>query len=117
MLSVIGSVLTLAQYKTQILRCRLCQKSFSVVDAIELRFFSSTQICRECYLEGMLKPYSHWCFGKPSLLKQSKTESFGYNALTKECSLFCPDREVCRLFISGQGYRVDSLHQEEIVGS
>jgi hypothetical protein len=105
-LRIFGETITDSQYKTPILACRLCGKKFSIRDISEGAFFASTKGCLECYNSLMQQPYSQSCFGKPSLLYNLKTFAFGHNGKVPECKSFCPDREVCRTFVIGQGYDV-----------
>jgi hypothetical protein len=73
----------------ELLWCSLCSKKFSLSDIDTGRYFPETGICISCY-SRMAKEVSG-CFGKVEK----------YDRETKECSTFCPDRKICKDFISG----------------
>jgi hypothetical protein len=79
----------------ELVPCLLCSKRYSVQDVQEGRYFASTGVCMSCYEEMAKKPISASCFGKKTVGQQ-----FGYNSRAIVCAKICPDREVCKQFVS-----------------
>jgi hypothetical protein len=79
----------------QLLWCLLCSNRFTVRDAEEGRYRGGTGICMECYT-SMAKS-TKTCFGK-----QSGEGLAGYDESAEECLRFCPDRKVCKEFVTIQ---------------
>ncbi len=55
------------------------------------KYIGETGICRNCYQE-MAKDKTT-CFGKTD-------KAIGYDATKIECSQFCPDKKVCKEFVT-----------------
>lgn len=75
-----------------LLWCLLCSDRFSSDDVDEGRYFAQTGICTKCYTR--MKKSDDTCFGK-----ENGDGRYGFDESTEECGEFCPDREVCRLFV------------------
>ena len=70
--------------------CVICGRRFTLAD-IGTRLFISTGVCVYCYQEGLKMPKEQWCFGKQD----------SYDEDSKDCSVLCPDRRICRLVVTG----------------
>ncbi len=68
--------------------CVSCPERFTLEDVEEGKYFPSTGICLSCYRK-MFKNKSS-CFGKELL----------YDPHTLACSEECPDRKICRGFVT-----------------
>lgn len=68
--------------------CVICDKKYELWQ-VGFSLFITTGVCWSCYAEGQLAPADEWCFGKP----------VSYDVLSAECSITCPDRTICVLFI------------------
>jgi len=74
----------------KVFKCLTCTSVFSTEDVEEGNYFPSTGICLECY-RGMRRSGTT-CFGKKSK----------YDQTTNECGHECPDRNVCRAFVTAR---------------
>ena len=81
------------QRTSVLLPCAFCGRGYPQA-SVGKELFISTGICVYCYLEAEAAPSSEWCFGKPEL----------YDATAPDCRA-CPDRNICRLFISLRAVR------------
>lgn len=72
--------------RAKFLECVICAKRFSAKDVKDGKFFPSTQVCKECYSQGVVENNDVWCFG------DYRPKEF------RECRIDCPDRRVCRIF-------------------
>jgi hypothetical protein len=74
-----------------IFECLLCGAAYSFEDARKGNYYVQTRICKPCYVKGMAVDVTVWCFGKKSVFSSKRIE----------CTKLCPDREICRHFITG----------------
>ena len=79
--------------KKELLWCLVCDEKFLLEDIEIKRYRAETGICTECY--GKMQRNENLCFGK-----QNTKGIWGYDESTLECSTFCPDRNVCKDFVS-----------------
>lgn len=78
-----------------ILECVLCGGNFNQADAEKGRYYLATQVCERCYQRGAKESRKVWCFGK----KQQRG-LVGFSTKNVECRTLCPDRVICREFIT-----------------
>jgi len=83
-----------------VLVCLLCGHLFNTDDIRRLQYFSSTNICFECYACGQQAAHANWCFGKTTF-KDGKVHKYGYDPRKRACREECPDRKICPLFVTG----------------
>lgn len=79
----------------KLMECLLCQSKHSEKDVLRGLYFIQTFICFDCYTRMKKLPYNQSCFGKPTV-----DGYLGYDPSAEECSLYCPDRFVCPLFLN-----------------
>ena len=86
-----------------VLECILCHAKFNEQSVRGLDYFATTGICFNCYLNGQKSPYVIWCFGKKDIRTLSnQLVEFGYDPEAKACSLECPDKKICQLFVTNE---------------
>lgn len=78
-----------------VLRCCVCDGAISVVDVLDGEFYPETLVCSQCYSQMQSSDYDISCFGKPTL----HPGGLGYDENAEECLMYCPDREVCPVFV------------------
>lgn len=81
--------------KSAVLECVLCSEKYTVKDARKGLYFIRTRVCLACYKAGAKADSRIWCFGK----KQRKQE-FGFSVSHIECTSLCPDRDICKQFVT-----------------
>lgn len=86
-----------------VLQCVECFGKYSAEDVKQGLFFATTMVCKECYLARQNQPHSLSCFGKTTLAKNGRIVGLGYDISAPECSGECPDRFICRAFLSSKG--------------
>jgi hypothetical protein len=82
-----------------VFECRTCGKRFNENSVAENLFFPETQTCTSCYRAMQFQPHEVCCFGKHTV-KDGGRVLLGYNPRAFECLWACPDRKICRKFLS-----------------
>ena len=84
--------------KSPLFECTMCAERYTLADVKNGRYFPSTGICENCYLQGKHSKFAVWCFGKTNVVKNKKVVRYGYDAKAAACTKECPDRHICRAF-------------------
>ena len=96
----------------KLMQCILCNKRFSEKDVEELRYFPEQGICFKDYYDGFKQDHRTWCFGKRNTVDPDtgKITRYGFDPQkSDDCKKLCPDRKVCRLFVSREIFRYRKL--------